>query len=268
MKGLREALIAAGVLAGLGACGNTGGQLIAPPFQVGGVQRDVSQPFVFTSALGWTVTLDKALAVLGPFYFNIDPPPTDAFRGGVVILQATDQVVVDCLDPTLQVIDGGADGESGVAVSVEIGLYTASSGYNDVLPLSPPLSAAGEQGTAYIAGTAVQNGTTIPFAGLAVIDGSLLTSTTFINDLARVRGAVCNLNLSNSTDVVALRVDPTHWFDQTDFCSLVPASDGGLCNPVDAGVPFSWRSSDVFNIELLGGLKDAQSVYDFELVHP
>ena len=68
------------------------------------------------------MTLDQALIAVGPFYFNVDPPPTDEFRSGVVIIEATEQTIVDALDPTLHDVTGGADGETGSAVAVEIGL--------------------------------------------------------------------------------------------------------------------------------------------------
>ena len=60
--------------------------------------------------------VQQALLAAGPFYFNVDPPSTDEFRSGVVIIQATEQTIIDALDPTLQDVTGGANGETGSAV--------------------------------------------------------------------------------------------------------------------------------------------------------
>ncbi len=112
----------------LAACANTtGGDLVTLPFQAGGASRDATQPFTFTTPTGWTVTLDQAVIAAGPFYFNVDPPPTDEFRSGVVIVQATEQTIIDTLDPTMNPVVGGANGETGAAVSVEIGLLAPDS---------------------------------------------------------------------------------------------------------------------------------------------
>ena len=112
------ALLALGAV----ACGGTtGGNLIQMPLQAGGIARDASQPFTFVTGQGWNVTLTEAEVVFGPLYFNIDAPSPAVFRSGVVIVQATKQFIVDMLDPTLQNVPGGADGETGTAVSVEIG---------------------------------------------------------------------------------------------------------------------------------------------------
>jgi hypothetical protein len=106
----------------LGCGSTTGGALITLPFQAGGAARDPSTPLSFVTPAGWTVTLQSARIALGPFYFNVSPPPTNAFRGGTFIIEVTRQVVVDALDPTLQDVPGGADGETGHAVAVEVGL--------------------------------------------------------------------------------------------------------------------------------------------------
>src|ERR1700694_6175646 len=92
------------------SCGTTGGKLIQIAFRAGGVSRAAAGPLTFTNPQGWTVTLQTARVALGPFYFNISPPSTSTFRSGVVIIEATEQVVVDPLDPALKDVAGGADG--------------------------------------------------------------------------------------------------------------------------------------------------------------
>jgi hypothetical protein len=234
--------------------GTTGGHLIQMPLQAGGIARDASQPFTFVTGQGWNVTLTQAEVVLGPLYFNIDAPSSASFRSGVVIVQATEQFIVDMLDPTLQNVPGGADGETGTAVSVEIGFYTTVNMYNDMALVSPdggamktlpaPLAANGQQGTAYLAGRATNKGAVVDFAGRVQITGALVTQGTPIDFLATLSGACagvnplippkCNLEFTTTSGPLQLRVDPKTWFDQADFCNIVRpppvrvAGDGGV----------------------------------------
>ena len=153
---------------------------------------------------GWNVTLTQAEVVLGPLYFNIDAPTTASFRSGVVIVQATEQFIVDMLDPTLQNVPGGANGETGTAVSVEIGFYTTFNDYNDkalvgadggaIKTLPAPLAADGQQGTAYLAGEATKQGAVVDFAGRVQITGALVTQGTPIDFLATLTGACAGVN--------------------------------------------------------------------------
>ena len=240
---------------GAGGCGGTtGGDLIQIPFQAGGMVRDVTRPFTFTTGQGWTVTLSQAQAVLGPVYFNIDAPEPDVFRSGVVIMQITRQFIVDLVDPTLATVAGGASGETGTAVAVEIGLLSTVNDYNDNIDggLAPPLAEDGQAGTAFLAGQASKDGVVVPFAGRVQITSALVTPLDPIAWLARVSGACpigvptgtasnsnCNLTFTTTSGTLALRVDPSHWFNQANFCNLVTpeprasASEGG----VDASAP-------------------------------
>ena len=279
--------------------GTTGGNLISISLQAGGVARDASQPLSFTTGQGWTVRLDQALVVLGPLYFNVDAPQPSVFRSGVVIMQATEQFIVDVLNPTLQDVPGGADGETGHAVSVEIGFYTTAQSYNDTITLSAPLAAGGQQGTAYLAGEATKGGTVIDFAGRIQITSALVSGLAPIDQISRVAGAVSDLSFTTTSGPLGLRVNPSHWFDQANFCSLVPASmvggvaggtDGGAGDggsdggpdtdgAVDAGASapaagpctpapgkvYSWTDTNPFNIEVLGGLGGSVGVYQFSL---
>jgi hypothetical protein len=227
----------------LAACTNTtGGDLIALPFQAGG-----TSVAPFTTPTGWTVTLDQADIAIGPFYFNVDPPPTDEFRSGVVIVQATEQTVVDALDPTLHDVTGGANGETGSAVSVEIGLLAP-----DSTNLADPNASNLSPGFAYVAGTAVRGATIVPFEGQVVVDPSLVTSTEPLADLQRIRGAVVALTFTSAPATLALHVDPTHWFDQSDFSQIAPT--GG-----------TWTVDTTFAAQLLEGVKGETAVYQFDL---
>jgi len=235
--------------AALVACTNTtGGDLIALPFAAGGASRDATQPFAFTTPTGWSVELDRAVIAVGPFYFNVDPPPTDEFRSGVVILQATEQTIVDALDPTLNEVTGGANGETGTAVSVEIGLLAP-----DSTNLASPAADVLDAGFAYVEGTAASGATTVPFEGQVIIDPSLVTPTEPLADLQRIRGAGVALTFTSAPETLELRVDPTHWFDQSDFSQI--ASTGG-----------TWTVDTTFAAQLLEGVKSETGVYLFDLV--
>jgi len=234
--------------------GTTGGHLIQMPLLAGGIARDASQPFTFVTGQGWNVTLTQAEVVLGPLYFNIDAPSTASFRSGVVIVQATQQFIVDLLDPTLQNVPGGADGETGTAVSVEIGFYTTVNQYNDMAlvgadggaqkTLPAPLAGDGQQGTAYLAGEATKQGAVVHFAGRVQITGALVTQGTPIDFLATLTGAcagitppACGLEFTTTSGPLQLRVNPADWFNQADFCNVVrpPVQVGGDGGLGDAG---------------------------------
>jgi hypothetical protein len=244
-------VLAAAVLVG---CANTtGGDLINIPFEAGGVQRDATQPFTFTTPTGWNVTLDQALIAVGPFYFNVDPPSTDEFRSGIVIIQATEQTIVDALDPTLHVVTGGANGETGSAVAVEIGLLAPDA--ND--QASDPSDSA-TLGTAFgfASGVATMGSATVGFQGEITVDQSLVTATEPLAALQRIQGAAVDLTFAAAPQALVLQVDPTHWFDQSDFSEVT----GGTWS-IDTTGPAA-----TFATQLLEGVKAESGVYQFSLV--
>jgi hypothetical protein len=282
-------------LGAVGCSGTTGGNLIQIPFQAGGIARDATVPFnIPTTGQGWNVTLTAAQVVLGPLYFNVSAAQQNVVRGasGVVIMQVTRLFIVDMLDPTLHVVSGGANGETGTAVSVEVDFFTAANSYNQDIDggLPAPLAENGQEGTAYLAGTASKEGVTVPFAGRIQITSALVTAITPIDLLSSVPGALTNLTFTKTSGPLQLRVDPTRWFDQTNFCSLVTtpvkpaamdggvgadagAADGGtapgaapvgLCAPTP-GTTYSWSDTNPFNSSVLGGMKGSVGVYQFSL---
>jgi hypothetical protein len=286
---IRTWSLACFALAAASCGGSTGGNLIKMSLEAGGVTRDASTSLTFVTGQGWTVELTAAQVVLGPLYFNIDSPQPSVYRSGVVIVQATEQFVVDALSPTLVTVPGGADGESGHAVSAEIGFYTQAESYNDTITLPSPLAAGGQQGTAYLAGEATKDGVVIDFAGRVQITNALVSGLEPIDQLSRVAGAVCDLDFTTTSAPLQLRVNPSHWFDQANFCSLIPAaasvvtsdggSDGGdagaeassssaapavACAPI-VGKVYDWTDTNPFNAQVLGGLAASVGVYHFEL---
>jgi hypothetical protein len=234
------------------ACGGTTeGSLIQLPFQAGGVQRPVAGPMTFVSATGWTVTLEEARIALGPFYFNVAPASTTSFRSGVVIIEVTHQIVVDPLDPQLMDVAGGADGQTGRAVSVEIGL----------LPPDPSQSAADRAllGTnqGYVRGEAVRGADQVPFEGFITLDESLVTPETPLPAVQRISGAAAKLDFTGQPETLTLRVDPSSWFDSVSFNVL---TSGPLING-----RYTWLSPSAFLSTLLPGVTQESGVYEFSL---
>jgi hypothetical protein len=247
----------------LTSCGTTGGRLIQIEFRAGGVSRPAAGPLTFSTPQGWAVTLQTARIALGPFYFNLSPPPTSTFRGGVVIMEATAQVIVDPLDPTLKEVAGGADGETGDSLVCEIDLFppdpTASVGDRQLL---------GNNGIGYVAGTATKGATTVPFAGNIVINANLVTPQTPLVALQRVNGAAAVLSFTAQTQAVEVRVDPRGWFDSLDFTALLAGT------PV--GGNYTWNAANcdqgsasfdgarcAFQNSLVAGVQQRSGVYQF-----
>ena len=247
---LRRIISIAAPLALLGCGGTTGGALITVPFRVGGVEG----PLTFQNPQGWTVQLETAQIWLGPFYFNAFPPVTDEFRSGVVIIEATEQVLVNALDPSLQDVPGGADGETGQAVAVEIDLFPPGgtpAGSSDCSLL------AEQVGT--VAGVATKGGTTVTFSGPIAIPNTASVQVPCL-ELEAIQGASVDISFTAAPQVLELTVDPTHWFDLVDFSQLLPG-------PPVAGV-YTWNVQSEFMNQLVQGVKGESGVYNFQLSVP
>jgi hypothetical protein len=245
----RIAVVAVSLLLG---CGSTGGALVTLPFEAGGVARSPAGPMTIVSPTGWTITLTTALIALGPFYINHDPPDTQNFRNGTVIIEATGQVVVDALDPQLHDMPGGADGESGTAVAVEIGLFPPDA----TQPGTIRRALSGNVGL--IEGSATRDGLTLVFSGPIVINQGLVTPTISLAGLERVNGADVQLNFTAGPQRLSLRVDPSGWFDQVDFGSLLSGSGTSSNNGV-----YTWDATSTFLNQLDQGVKELSGVYSF-----
>jgi len=232
---------------GCGA-GTTGGQLVTLPFRVQGV----AGPLTFQNPQGWTVQLTTAQISLGPFYFNAFAPVTDQFRSGVVIVEATEQALVDALDSTPQQVPGGADGETGQAVAVEIDLFPlgqSPEGSSGCSLLATPL------GT--VAGTATKGGTTVAFQGPIAVPNTASVQIPCL-EVEAIQGASANLSFTSSPQVLQLTVDPTHWFDLVDFAQLLqgqPSAD-----------VYSWAIQSEFMVQLVQGVKAESGVYFFQIL--
>ena len=251
---LMKAVISLLVLSFSGACGgSTSGGFISLPFKAGGMDRPGSGPLGFSTPAGWDVSLEQARINLGPFYFNLSPPPTNAFRGGTVIIQATTQIILDPLNPSLIEVPGGADGVTGAAVAAELGLLPADKNASES---SADLVLVGNH-IGVVSGTATRGAEVIRFAGPIDIDTSLVTPQLPLQALQRVNGAAVNLSFSASSQTLVLRVDPTHWFDATDF--------SGLADTAPPGGVRTWTVHTTFLRHLLQGVQSQTGVYEFSL---
>jgi hypothetical protein len=227
------------------SCGTTGGALVTLPMSVRGVQG----PLTFTTNTGWTVTLTTAKAALGPFYFNANPPDTQSFRNGTVILEATEQVVVDTLDPSPRALAGGADGETGTTVAVEIDLFPP-----DSTQTAAVRSEIGAGNFGIVAGTATKAGLTVAFSGplaiAALSDASLQTTQKPLLAQERIRGAAVSLDVTAASQSLVMQVDPTHWFDSVDFSQLTNGT---------------WDIHSAILNALIQGVQQESGVYTFSL---
>jgi len=252
-------------MAVLASCGNTtGGALIKLPFSVGGVDRTSTGPFTFVSAAGWTVTLQEARLSLGPYYFNVSPPSPAAFRTGVVIVQVTRQAVVDPLDPTLVEVAGGADGQTGVAVAVEMGLTppdTSQPADASAILCPPPLNQTTCPNEGFVRGIAVKGADTVPFAGFVTIDVSQASPQKPAAALLRIIGSFEQaLTFTAAPQGLTLRVDPRPWFDATDFSLLLTSTPGTDGN-------YTWDNKTTFHSQLLQGVQTLTG-YNFAVQPP
>ena len=222
-------------------------------------------PPAFTTTSGWDVTLSQALIALGPFYFNISPPTTDTFRTGIVIIQATEQVVVDALSPTLYAVSGGADGQTGTAIAVEIDLFAPDEAQ------SAPIHDLFGANVGFVAGTATKGSTTVQFAGPIVINPNQATAQQPLPWFQRVNGAAVNLTFVATPQALELRVDPTHWFDSVAFDQLLKGvpSNGAYTWDVSACTASSQTPAQEgqcgFLTALEQGVRADSGVYFFQL---
>jgi hypothetical protein len=230
----------------LACSGTTGGRLLHLPFRISG-----HTPSTFTTPGGWTVSLTRARVALGPFYLNVSPPPTNAFRGGIVLMEATTQLVMDPLDPSEHELGDGVDGQSGHAVAAEIGLLPA-----DTTQAAENITLL-DGAVAYVEGTATRGTDTLPFAGRVLLDASLATDTVSLASLQRIPGAATDLSFQSNDQALSLAVDATHWFDQTDFGLLLATV------PVDGR--YTWEQHSTFHSQLFQGLRTSSGVYSWSL---
>lgn len=246
----------------LGGCDDTTGlSRLTFPMLAAGVERDAQAPLTLTTDTGWQVTLSEARVALGPFYLNTEAPPqarwrrlalvpearadvgNDQIGAGRTIGQVLERVVIDGLDPRLQVV-GQGEGLSETAHSA------------DALLLPPLPGAAGVERdvVARVAGVATksteQGPKEVRFRGQVALGTATLAMGQTLADLRSVRriGAVLELRAGGA---LTLRVDPRRWLRAADFTPLLDYPP----DPADAEGRRLARADDGVGHALYQGLR-------------
>lgn len=228
------------------ACGadEAGGQRIALSTRVEGI----SGAETFTTAVGWNVTLSRALISTGPFYyFDGAPPlvqlhrrrsPESRWATARAALGLPDvfahpghykagEALGQMLQPwSVDLLAGGADLPAGDGVT---GLYRSAS-FSFTAPPEGPI--AGEL-----------NGHAVVVEGSAAREGTPPLRFVATADLADIERSAANGYVDgcqfDELDVqgdgrVTVFVTPKIWFDLVDFSELVPAGDEPVEFPPDS----------------------------------
>jgi hypothetical protein len=198
----------------------------------------------FTTALGWNVTLSRALLSTGPFYYFDGAPPLvlrferprwatlrAALGLGEVFAHPGHYKAGEALGQMLQpwsvdLLAGGADLPVGDGVT---GLYRSAS-FSFTAPAEGPIASELGGQAVIVEGTARREGTP-PLRFLATAD---------LGDIERsaangyIDGCPFDELEIEGDGRVTVQVTPRVWFDLVDFSELEPAADGAVEFPPDS----------------------------------
>ncbi|AKT39439.1 hypothetical protein [Chondromyces crocatus] len=227
---------------------DTGGRMIGLQIAVR-AEADEAQPLGrFTTATGWDVTLDEALAAVGPVFIYENAPvyarrderfaplrwlvplahahPGDShYDGGVAKGEWLGQTMLDLLDPSsYPTVD--APGIAGEARSITV-------------HLDPPRSSlAGRERLRghqfYVSGVAEREGQRVPFAGGLDLPAE--------GDQRRVQGIPLSGVLDDGSRLV-VAVHPSSWLREARFEELLgeePGEDGRYPIPKGSQIERAW----------------------------
>jgi hypothetical protein len=228
------------------ACGadEAGGQRIVLSTRLEGISGAES----FTTAMGWNVTLSRALISTGPFYYfdgappvvRRSRPPSAAARWataraalglGDALAHPGHYEAGDALGQMLQpwsvdLLAGGADLPVGDGVT---GLYRSAS-FSFTTPPEGPIATELNGHAAIVEGTAAREGRA-PLRFVATAD---------LADIERsAANGYIDGCLFDELDVqgdgrVTVRLTPRVWFDLVDFSELAPVGDEPVEFPPDS----------------------------------
>jgi hypothetical protein len=217
------------LLALAAACSDTtGSQRVAFAVEAAGIERDASQPLTFTSDQGWSITLTEARIALGPIYLNTVAPLEARSRSplqrlgdlllpsayadgeshlgaGRIVAEVTSQSEVDALDPSLSALRGGGNGIDVPALTAEVWLFNRDGALGGA--------------AVRVAGTARREELEVPFEGSLVIDQTLVSAGSSLDEARKVRGIPARMTPS-AGGTLRVRIDPRGWFDGADFREL------------------------------------------------
>lgn len=244
-------------LLGLVACnGSTGGELVEFEAYAAGPEDAVQgEPYVFTTARGFRVTLERAMLHIGGVYLNQSVPTsvaadTSCYLAGLYVAEVTGGFDVDVLDPAPQAFPVAGFGTSERAKTAEIWL----SGGELEAETDPTVIADLE-------GVAEKDGQTWPFEATITIGENRKLPADETQPGSR---PICKQRVITpiAVDLAAsdggallVRVDPRGWFANVSFDEL---------EEVDSDPPryrFRDDSEDQPSRNLFNGLRANAGVY-------
>ena len=235
----RRALTAAATLAVLGVCtfaaglegcsNSTGLRRVAFTTRAGGIESAAAS-MTFTTRTGWSVTLERARAAIGPIYFNTIAPLETAhhnsrqqpfrwrslllplahadgpshFGGGRIVAEVNEQAEIDLLNPSLTTFARPTQGVDEPVRTAELWFYNRPSLDNAAVT---------------VRGSATRDGVTVPFSGAFAIDPADATQEQPLDALRQVRGIAVEF-VPDEEIAVELRADLRPCFANADFSEL------------------------------------------------
>lgn len=220
----RLGLLSIALLLVVGACvGQTGGDVIDfPVAAVGPANAVAGQPLACAGDGGWAITLTQASLHLGAVYLNQSQPvsggqATGCYLTGTYLAQETSALDADLLSPTAQRFPSPAHGITDPPALV--GQVWLTHGDINAVPDRMPILT--------VAGTAAQNGQSLPFSGSVSIGSNRQTAGGAVagGDPICKERIVTPIRAALSiewTGGLLVTIDPCRLFTNVDF-SLLPA---------------------------------------------
>jgi len=247
----------------LGACGSTGGALVAfHAAAAGPVDATAGQPLVFTNAQGYQVTLTRARLHVGAVYLNRSVPLTGAqaqscILSGIYSGEVTSPLDVDVLSPVPQPFTAAGEGTADLSQTGEVWLFGTD-----------PFATDDATVIADFAGTAAQGATSIQFTGQITIGQN--RAIPVANPALPGANPLCKQRIVTQLlpspfrlaqgGTLLVRVDPRNWFSNVDFAQLP-------VDPTTAVRSFLNEPQGQPDIALFGGLTD-YTTYSFNWQPP
>ncbi len=256
--GFATTLAIAAAAIGQGCVGTTGGEIVTfEAFAAGPEGLRAGDPYAFTTARGYDVTLTRARLFVGAVYLNATVPTsvsqdTSCFLAGTYVAEVPGGLDVDVLDGALQPFPVAGSGTTTRATAAEIWL----SGGDLDAEQDPTI-------VVEVEGIATRGGASWPFEGSITINDNRLTAA--VDPAQPGAKPICKQRVVTPIAVdltpdeggaLVLRIDPGGWFDNVAFDELAPASgDGSLYR-------FRDDNDDAPSRNLYAGVRASAGVYE------
>jgi len=239
------------ILVALGACGTTGGDLVA--FDV--VAEGVPGARTLDTGLGWHVELSRARLHIGAVYLNLAVPisgsqETACILPGIYTAEELAPLDVDVLDATAQAFPQRATGTNDEARTGEVWLTGGDINAD-----------ADATVIADLAGVASNPTATLPFTATITI-GTANRGIQASDPSQPSQHPICKQRIVSPIPIdlrphdggtLVLAIDPRTWFANVDFTALVPDGAGGFVFPD--------TNTNVAGQSLFTGLRAASSTF-------